>query len=204
MTALRVILIIIGIILILLMIPLKIEISYDESTSVSLGYMFLKFRIVPAPEKKKKQKKKKKPEPEKKEKKTAAKKNPVKDIIRKQGLDGFLELIRDITSLVCETLGKLAKGLVIRYFDLKLLVVGDDSADTAVKYGIVCSVIYPAIAALEANSKLKKHSEDIAAGFLAEKTVIEFSMRASIRPVLLIAVGLSALVKGVRTILKYK
>ena len=208
MTALYVILIIVGIILLLLMIPLNINISYGESPRVSVRYFFLRFRIFPTPEKKKKtpskaQKKEEKTE-EKSEEKSPEKKNLIKDLKKKHGLQGLIELVYEMAAIVGNVLGRFGKHLLINRFDLNLLVVGEDSADTAVKYGIVCSVIYPAIAYLESNAKLKKHREDIAAGFLAEKTVCELDVRASIRPLFLVGIAFSALIRGIKVIMKYK
>ncbi len=203
MTALYVILIIIGIILLLLMIPLNICLRYTNSAELTLKYSFLKFRIIPAPEKKKKAPPQKKEE-KKTEEKPAEKKNMIQKLKEKHGLQGLIELVYEIVGLVNNVVGRFGKHLFIRNFDIKLLVVGEDSADTAIKYGAVCSVIYPAIAYLENISKLKKHSEDIAAGFLAEKTVCELDVRASIRPLFLVGIAISALVRGIKVIIKYK
>ena len=207
MIALRIILIIIAVILILLMCPLRVFVFYSDELRVKLGWLFLRFTVIPAPPEKPKKKKpeqKKKEQEEKTDKPPAKKENTVKKLIKDQGIEGMLELIGEILRIVTDVLRKTAKYLVINRLDIKAVIVGEDSADTAIKYGYVCSGVYPAVGALAGSAKLKKHSEDITAGFLSEKSAAELYMKASIRPIFLLVILVPAAVRGIRLLLKIR
>lgn len=208
MTALYIILGIIAFILILLFLPLRVKIEYDGDMKLKLGYAFLNFTILPQkpkkPKKPKKQKKKPEPEKEKTEEKPDKKKNPIMQLKDKHGLDGLIDLIKQIVHIVVDMLGKLARHLKIRNLVINAVIAGEDSADTAMKYGYACSVIYPAVSILESKAVLKKHSEDISAGFLSEKTVIEFKFTAKIRVMFILGAVIPAAFKALKLIIKNK
>ncbi len=206
MKALLIILGIIAFILILLMIPVRIKLDYGEKTTLRLGYFFLSFRIYPAKEKKP-GKKKKTPEKKKEEEKKKPQKKKtgkLKQLLDKHGADGLIEILKEAAKIVTELLGGLARHLYFTRFNVRICVVGEDAADTAVKYGYVCSAVYLPIAVLSEHSVIKKHSEDISAGFLAEKTAAELELTAKIRPLFLIPILLKALIGLVRIVLKLR
>ena len=227
MTGLSIFLGIIAFILLLLMCPFKVSVEYEEEVKVTLGYLFLKFAVVPKKPKKKKKKKSRKagkskkdntpanknaeknqdstPEKDseqKKQKVKPKKKNPILEYKDKHGLDGLIDLIKVIVGIVVNVLKKTAKQLVITDLVINAMIVGEDSADTALKYGYACSGIYPAVSLLQSNAKLKKHSEDISAGFLAEKTAVELRLKARIRVIFLLCIAVAALWKLIVTVVK--
>ena len=206
MKALLIILGIIAFILILLMIPVRIKLDYGEKTTLRLGYFFLSFRIYPAKEKKPGKKKKTPEKKKEEEKKKPQKKKPgkLKQLLDKHGADGLIEILKEAAKIVTELLGGLARHLYFTRFNVRICVVGEDAADTAVKYGYVCSAVYLPIAVLSEHSVIKKHSEDISAGFLAEKTAAELELTAKIRPLFLIPILLKALIGRVRIVLKLR
>ena len=206
MKALLIILGIIAFILILLMIPVRIKLDYGEKTTLRLGYFFLSFRIYPAKEKKpgKKKKTPKKKKEEEKKKPQKKKTGKLKQLLDKHGADGLIEILKEAAKIVTELLGGLARHLYFTRFNVRICVVGEDAADTAVKYGYVCSAVYLPIAVLSEHSVIKKHSEDISAGFLAEKTAAELELTAKIRPLFLIPILLKALIGLVRIVLKLR
>ena len=197
---------IIAFILILLMIPVRIKLDYGEKTTLRLGYFFLSFRIYPAKEKKPGKKKKTPKKKKEEEKKKPQKKKPgkLKQLLDKHGADGLIEILKEAAKIVTELLGGLARHLYFTRFNVRICVVGEDAADTAVKYGYVCSAVYLPIAVLSEHSVIKKHSEDISAGFLAEKTAAELELTAKIRPLFLIPILLKALIGLVRIVLKLR
>ena len=206
MKALLIILGIIAFILILLMIPVRIKLDYGEKTTLRLGYFFLSFRIYPAKETKPGKKKKTPEKKKEEEKKKPQKKKPgkLKQLLDKHGADGLIEILKEAAKIVTELLGGLARHLYFTRFNVRICVVGEDAADTAVKYGYVCSAVYLPIAVLSEHSVIKKHSEDISAGFLAEKTAAELELTAKIRPLFLIPILLKALIGLVRIVLKLR
>ncbi len=191
---------IIAFILILLMFPLKIYLDYGENTVLKIGYIFLKFTLYPQKEKKPAKKKEAPQKPEQKKKEPKEKKpNKIKQLVDKHGVKGLIEILKDMVAIVLNTLKKLAKHLYFTRFNVRICVTGEDAAKTAVNYGYVCSAVYPLISVLREHSVIKKHSTDISAGFLAEKTAAELEITAKIRPLFLIPIALGA---GVKLLIK--
>lgn len=206
MTALYIILGILAFIILLLMIPLKIDLEYDDEVRLKVGYLFLKYTILPQQAKKEKPKKKKKAAEKKKEEKKKEpekkQKNPILEYADKHGLDGLLELVKAIAKIVVDVLKSMAKHLVIKKLVIRAIIAGEDSADTALKYGYACSVIYPALSIIDRNTRLKYHSEDISAGFLCEKTMAELEFTAIIKPLWLLVIAVPAAFKLIKVLAK--
>lgn len=207
----RVLLIVILILLILLLMPLRLTIDYGETLIIRLKYLFLTFTLFPAKPKKKKPSSKKKAEEKNKEtsadkeqKNQPKKKSRFAALKDKYGLDGLIELIKEIVHIVVDVLKGFAKHMMIQNIVINAVIAGEDSADTALKYGYACSVIYPALSILDSNCKLKKHSEDISAGFLAEKCVIEFHMLVKMKVIFVLGILLSALFRLVLTLTRHQ
>lgn len=211
----KVFLIIVAVILILLILPLRMNIEYNDELKVRIGYLFLNFTVFPSKPKKKKKPAKKKT----KEKAQTAETEPTENakenkennsglmkrfsgLKEKYGLDGLIELLKRIVFVVTDVMKDSAKHMIIKNLVIRALIAGEDSADTAMKYGYACSVIYPAVSILDNSCRLKKHEEEIIAGFLSEKTVVEFSMTVKITLLLLIGIVWSAFFRLVKILAK--
>lgn len=71
-------------------------------------------------------------------------------------MDGLFEILSDVISIIKDTSSKLIKHIVIKKLKIDLLIVGEDAGDTAMKYGYICSALYPAVSFIDSNMKLKK------------------------------------------------
>ena len=169
---------------------------YQDEVKLKVGYIFPLFKVLPQKPKPEKPEKKK---PEKKPKK----KNPVLEFTKKQGLDGIIELLKEITGIILKLADTIRRHLVMKT-RLDLLVVGSDPADTAMKFGYACSAIYPLLSLIDRHTKLKRHEEYIDAGFEAEKTQVRFILKAHIIPVFVIIGAVGALIGGIRILRKIK
>ena len=177
--------------------PFSIELEYMDEVKLKVGYIFPIFKILPQKEKPEK----KKPEKEKKTKEK--KKNPVLEFTKKQGLEGIIELLKEITAILLKLADTIRRNLVMKT-RLDLLVVGSDPADTAMKFGYACSAIYPLLSLIDRHTRLKRHEEYIDAGFEAEKTQVRFILKARIIPVFVIIGAVGALIGGIRILKKIK
>ncbi len=204
---------IIAFLLFLLLCPLRFYLEYDDEVRFKVGYLFLRFTIMPPKPKKKKKSRKKaskkdsgqNAEEEKKQKDKKQKKpNPIVDFTKKHGIDGLIELLEKLVSIVIDVLKKTARHLVINRLYVKAVIVGNDSADTALKYGYTCSAVYPLLSVLDSNCRMRAHSEDICAGFLAEKTAVYLNLKARIRPLFLIGIAVPALIRLIVAIAKIR
>ncbi len=199
MLALRIILLVIVFLIgFIIFCPFSIELVYQDEVKLKVGYIFPIFKVLPQkpkPEKpdEKKQEKEKKPK----------KKNSVLEFTKKQGLDGIIELLKEITGIILKLVDIIRRHIVMKT-RLDLLVVGSDAADTAMKFGYACSAIYPLLSLIDRHTKLKRHEEYIDAGFEAEKTQVRFILKAHIIPVFVLIGAVGALIGGIRILNKIK
>lgn len=201
-----ILLIIVLLIVSLLFCPFCIQLIYNDQVTLKMGYLFPVFKILPQKPKPEKPAKKKSKEATK-DKKTSEKKkkkNPILTFTKKHGLDGLIELLKEIVAIVLKLVDTIRKHLYITKLRLDLLVVGEDPADTAMKYGYACSAIYPMIAILDKNVRLRKHEEYIDAGFNAEKTQVRLIMKVYIMPIFVVIAAVSALIGSMKIFQKMK
>ena len=140
----------------------------------------------------------------KKEKKLEKKENNLKKLYKKRGLDGLFEILSDAISIIKDTSSKLIKHIVIKKLKIDLLIVGEDAGDTAMKYGYICSALYPAVSFIDSNMKLKKKQIDIEPGFTEKETKIFAETKVSIRPWFALGTIISAALRGIKLILGIK
>lgn len=153
MIALYILLCLFLVLSLLCLVKLKITAQYTDSLTLRLKVLFLTFTLVPTKKKPKKQKKKilnKKKEPSKK-----AEKKPslLKKLSDKKGLSGLLSMLSEIVKLLGSTAKGVYSNIVIEKLDLDVTIVGDDAADTALKYGKLCGVFYSAVSVICDNVK---------------------------------------------------
>ncbi len=200
MTALWIILGIILFFVLLLSIPVVVNIDYTDAFRLSIQWLFLKFKIYP--KEKKKEKKEKKPEEEKKEepeeekkeekpkKEKPKKENPFKTFYNNQGIEGMIQLIKDC----CAALGKFSKGflrsLYIKKLRIYMSITEKDAAATAIKYGKVCSEIYPPLGFICSTCHAKNYQVNIYADYIGEKTVGEFETKLAVIPRRIVNAGI--------------
>lgn len=170
--------ILLGIVLlfaIILAIPIKVCVRYKNSFFCRLHIGFVRIILYPPAPKKKKAKKKKteqqKPAPKKEEKKE-------NDFLKELGLSGVVNLFTKLVELASGVLKDLFAHIIIKSFALSIKVAGNDAADTAVKYGKVCSVVYPLTSALIRSMKYSDYGVDILPDFKenAESSVEFFAI----------------------------
>ena len=204
--------------------PFSIELEYRDEVKLKVGYIFPLIKILPKKSSTEKDSdeeesdteqtdteesekdetagtKKKSGKPSKSKKKN--KFREVWQFTKKQGLDGMIELLKDITALILKLVDTIRQHIVMKT-RLDLVVVGEDAADTALKFGYACSAIYPLLSLIDRHTKLKKHEEYIDAGFKAEKTQVRFLPKAHIMPVFVIIGVVAALIDGIRIFRKIR
>lgn len=205
MTALYIIGGILLFIFIILIIPLGFRIKYDGKATLWLQWLFLKIKLVPTKEKKKKKSPPKKSE-EKKPKPDGdnKKESDIKKLYKEFGISGLLDILKRVAEILKETSSKLKKHIVIKRLDINVTVVGNDAADTATKFGYVCTGVYPAVSFISTQIKLKKQSVNIVPGFNEKKTAINCDAVVKIKPLFLIGIAIGAMFKAIKLMLSIK
>ena len=195
MTALYIILGTIALIVILFSIKVSVTAEYADSFSLEVQWLFIKLHIFPQTEeqkakreakKAKKEEKKKKPEEEKKEedKPSEPKKNIFKEFYENQGFGATVELIQTAAAQLGGFMGSIYRAFVIENLKLLLKVSsGDDAARNAIKYGKVCSAVYPSMGFICSNMKVKKYEVNVVPDFISQENKAQFALSLSVRPI---------------------
>lgn len=201
MTALYIILGIIVLIVILFSIKVSVTAEYADSFSLDVQWLFIKLHIFPQTEEqkakreakkaKKEEKKKKKPEKEKPEeekkeenKPSEPKKNIFKEFYENQGFGATVELIQTAAAQLGGFMGSIYRAFVIENLKLLLKVSsGDDAAQNAIKYGKVCSAVYPSMGFICSNMKVKKYEVNVVPDFISLENKAQFALSLSVRPI---------------------
>lgn len=170
--------IILGILLffaLLLLLPIKIYASYFESFKCILYVGFVKIQLYPRKPKKRKKK------PEKSKEKEEKRKEDKPDALKKNGLSWLVNLIKRTADLAAGVLKDFFARILIKKLQLSIRLAGSDAADTAIKYGKYCAVVYPAVSIITSTVKCPEYGVDIVPDFKDNaKTVIEFELAARV------------------------
>ena len=180
--------ILIGIIaffVLLLSIPIKVSLSFDDKIHLSVKYLFIKLDILPTgPKKEKAPKPKKEPEPKpekpKDETPKEKKPNPIIEMVKANGYDGMMLVIKNLGKVLGIYGGKLFKSIVFDEIDVYISVGTGDAASTAIKYGETCQKVYPVFGFICSNNIVRKYDILVEPDFLANKTENEFFIDFSI------------------------
>ncbi len=167
------------ILLLLTKIKLNLEIQNGKETELSLSVGFIGIIRLP--------KEKKKPP-----QKTGGgkKKTSTKSLFDKLGLkvktyDDVLEVL-DLIKNILEKFKALMKHIVIKHFKFDITVGDADAAATAIKYGVICSAVYPIATILSNCFTFKPDYINVTAGFGREQTEIYLKTKLSVRIIYLI------------------
>lgn len=198
MTALYIILGIIAFFVILLSIKFAVTVHYEGDVAVSVKWLFIKINILPKHEKKPKKEKKKKEKKDKKEEEPKKEDETIKEPKKKKGdnmfvrfyknrgVDGVVQLLKDACAALGGMFGRIGRAFTFEELYIALQIGGDDSADTAIKYGEVCAGAFPAMGLFANKARVKKYSIDISPDFIYNKTEARLHTQISLRPIKLI------------------
>ena len=163
----------IGLIVLLLSVPVKVSLAFDNKIHLTVKYLFIKLNILPVDPNKPKKPAKPKKEPEKKP-------NPILEMVKANGYDGMMLVIKNLGRVLGIYGGKLFKSVVFDEIDLYISVGTGDAASTAIKYGETCQKVYPVLGFICSNNIVRKYDILVEPDFLANKTENELFIDLSI------------------------
>lgn len=199
--------IILGILLLLFLISLirvQVFAQYAETLTLSVKVLFFKIQLLPAKEEKEKKPKKEKPKkkkPEQKkpeEDKKEKKKKPsfLSKLKDKKGITGLLSLFTSIAKIAMGMLKNIFSHIVIKKLDVGIALSGEESADVAVNYGRVCSVLYPAVNVITAATVCENYNVVVEPVFNPDQpTEVYADVHAYLRIIFVLAAAIKAAVK---------
>ncbi len=148
-----------GLLLFRCFLPLRVQITLEEQGEIVFRFWFFRYRIILYGKEKKQKRKRKmrKASGRKKKKSTDDQKNNFfhKTIQEKGALNGTVWLLDILKKTIKRVIELIRKGTIER-FSLRVLIAGDDAAETAMTYGAVSSVVYPFVGVLNAMIPIEK------------------------------------------------
>ncbi len=178
MIALYIILGIVLVITLLLFTDVHIKVDMDKEIQIKARYLFYKRTLIPK-------------DPKRRtrllllnvEQSDKRLKSDLRKLIDKFGLLGTVKELFDATvSLVKQGWG-LAKHLRVKRFDMTATVASEDPAATAVEYGALCAVVYPALSGLQNLMKWnnKKTTVDLSTDFCSTESTLKIKAKVRLR-----------------------
>ena len=201
MTALWIILGFFAFLFLLLLCPITLTASYETQLEAKLRFLFFSYRLAPKKEKKPKKKGKAKKQ---EEGSPAVQESKLKQLIKERGFAGFLRLMKELAQLLTEAVKDFLRHANVKELELRLTAAGEDAADTAVKYGYACSVVYPVVSMITALSGCKNYKVSVIPGFREKESSVFCYIKIRFGPIFLVASGFKALHKYFKLVLNQK
>lgn len=149
--------------------------------------------------------------PSKKASKKAAQKSkeqkpsPVKEIterLRREGAGAAIAYLRDMARLVTGTARRLLRALRFGRCSIQVAVATADAADTALRYGRLCAVAYPAQTLLLENLHIRRLDLDMRPDFRREEDAVWADIRLHTLPLRMIAAAIGTLIAYMRMMIQ--
>ena len=190
MTAWWIVLGILAFVLLLFLLPVHVSLRFREELEVRVRYAFVSLRVYPRPEKPAKKEKKKAARGHRgaKKKETEEKLPQLEKLFKEDGVSAVAAYLQMMAKLAADALRRALRVIVVDRLQVRLIVVGEDAADTAVRYGKICAAVYPAQAMLDTVI-------DVEPGFLQEKSSTAVDLRAHVQPLRVLAAAVGLLVR---------
>lgn len=201
MTALWIILGIFAFLFLLLLCPVTLAASYETQLKARLRFLFFSYRLAPPKEKKTKKKKKVKKVPEGP---AVPQESKLKQLIEERGFTGFLRLMKELTQLFTGIAKEFFRHVKVKKLDFRVTVVGEDAADTAVKYGYACSVVYPAVSMLTALSGCKDYKVAVSPGFQETESNVSCYLKIRFALIYVLVTGIKGFSRYFKLVLNQK
>lgn len=166
MIALYIVLGIAACVLLVVLVPISLCLAYDGELLVRLRVAGIPFTLYPRRKPKKTKKAKRKSQQGDGEK---DKLSVLSEKLHEGGIPAVIAYIQETLSLVRHTISELLDAVIVDRLEVEVTVASGDAAETAMDYGKACAVLYPAVAALSARTRVQHRHIAVTPDFLAEQ-----------------------------------
>lgn len=168
--------------ILLLLVPVFVVFDKNLEFSVTLKYFWFKRNILPKKKTETKEAEKPDEDREPKEKKKKKKELPATP-------QEIWELLQKLIPRLTPPVRRLLRRTTIAKFRLRMIVVGDNAADTAIKFGKVNAAVFSFVAVVNRIVTLKVKQIDIIPGFGADLSETSCSGEIRLVPLALLIAG---------------
>lgn len=196
---------------VLLCIPVGFRLDYAEEPELSVRVLGVKITLLPAKDKPPKSghRRKEKPSGTDEKKKRREEAFPsvlreLKDSLKESGVSGAFSWLCEVARILTRAAGRAVRAITVRRLDLRVEVAGEDAAETALRHGKLCAVLYPALGVIESRVRVRRQSVRVVPAFLAEETTAVLALRGHVWPIRLVWAGLCALASFIKSVVKLR
>jgi hypothetical protein len=181
-----------------LLAPVRLEVTFREEFTLSVRYLFFRFPLFPGEG----QEEQEAPVHEETASQEGEPSKPslgqkLRVILRREGLQGFLQTLKELSQEVGNASRKLLKQVRLKRFDLYICLGGEeDAAAAAVEYGQVCGIAYTACGIVFGLLPCRKKSVLVDLDYSSREDRVDFSGAVSIRVLFLLLQGLILLYRA--------
>lgn len=168
--------------ILVLLVPVRLYVNSAPEITVTVKYFWFKKGILPKGEKR--AKKKDMPKKPKTEKKKARKKRQISYTLQE-----VLDLLQMLRHRASPSVRRLLRRTTVAKFRLRMIVAGQDAADTAIKFGKVNAQVFTAVALVAEIIRLKADQIEILPGFGVAKSETSYSGEMRLSPLALLVAG---------------
>lgn len=165
--------------LLVLFVPVWARITYDGELQVKIRVLGIPITLLPSEDEP--------AQPKTATKAKAAKPSKVKQLrdevsrsFKEDGVAATLRYLTELAKLAGQSVGRALHSITVDKLTLELLIADGDADATAIRYGQVCSVLYPAFTAIAGAIKVRKRDLRIEPNFLMEKSTASADVRLHI------------------------
>ena len=198
MLALYILLGLLGLVVLLLLlvlfVPVWARIIYDGELRVKIWMLGVPITLLPSEDEPS--------EPSTGKKTTVAKPSKVKQLrdevsrsFKEDGVAATLQYLTELAKLAGRSVGRALHCLTVDKLKLELLIADGDVDTTAIRYGQVCSVLYPAFTAIAGVIKVRRRDLRVEPNFLMEKSALGADVRLHIWVYRLVGVAIGFLLR---------
>ena len=164
---------IILLIIIILFLPLNVIIKYDKELSIKLNFFGFNINLFS-----------KKISYENKQEGSSENKNDnisLSNLIKKDGIIDTIKYICDVLKLLSGMTRKILKRTTIKDLTVNYSVAGQDSFETSIKYGRICTLIYTALGIIDSINSPKHLDVNIYPNYNSNQSSFRFNLHVYAR-----------------------
>lgn len=172
-----IILAIISILLILLSLNVHIIIEYNQLFSFKIKIAFIDLTKLFTKDDKKESK------DNNKASKLKKRKNEIKQTVSEQNKKktDIKSALNIITRILNEIKEGFFRKIVVKNARIHIICAGDDAAQTAINYGIICAAVYPVTGFIDSECRVKKKDINVSADFTKQKSEADIYLHLKLR-----------------------
>ena len=166
----------------ILFLPVTVDFKFKEDFFVKIKFLFIKVYELKEDKPDKAHKQKKADKTDKKDQKYEnAAVSLFKDLKKKYGFVGAVKKLFGFFKICLDDIKNLLRHIRFKNICLNLIYGSDDAADTAIKYGEICSAVYPVLSFIDTAGNVEFKKINVSSDFGSATAEFDISLKLKTR-----------------------